>query len=49
MADGSQGSAGGASERGETALVHYVRRFSILDVAAEKIQKQSQTDLAKVI
>ena len=39
VADGSQGSAGGASERGETALVHYVRRFLSLDADAEKIQK----------
>lgn len=44
MADGSQGSAGGASKRGETALVHYVRRFLSLDADAEKIQKQSQAD-----
>ena len=44
MADGSQGSAGGASKRGETALVHYVRRFLSLDADAEKIQKESQAD-----
>ena len=39
MADGSQGSPGGASERGETALVHYVRRFLSSGAEAEKIQK----------
>ena len=44
MADGSQGSPGGASERGETALVHYVRRFLSSGAEAEKIQKYSQAD-----
>ena len=43
-AGGSQGSPGGASERGETALVHYVRGFLSSGVEAEKIQKQSQAD-----
>ena len=41
MADGSQGSPGGASERGETALVHYVRGFLSSGAEAEKIQKYS--------
>ena len=44
MADGTQGSAGVASERGETALVHYVRRFLSSGAEAEKIQKYSQAD-----
>ena len=44
VADGSQGSPGGASERGETALVHYVRRFLSSGAEAEKIQKYSQAD-----
>ena len=42
VAGGSQGSPGSASERGETAPVHYVRGFLSLGLEAEKIQKQSQ-------
>ena len=44
MAGGSQGSPGGASERGETALVRYVRGFLSSGAEAEKIQKQSPAD-----
>ena len=44
VADGSQGSPGGASERGETALLHYVRWFLSSGAEAEKIQKYSQAD-----
>ena len=44
VADGNQGSAGGASRRGDTALLHCRRRFLSSGPEAEKKLKESPAD-----